>query len=361
MRKVLALSVRLIICGLLVTTQGCGRKTENSSTARKETYVVETVTVRPVTFRETLSATGTLRANEAVALQSERAGVVREIDIQEGRPIQKGGLLAKVDDSELQARLQRAEAQLALDQATERRQRELLARRGISESEYESSLANLNIAKAEVDLIRAQLAKTEIRAPFDGIVGLRQISPGSYVTPGTVLVSVQDVASLKLDFSIPERYLPLLRPGQDVTFRLAGHSEKFQGTIYALEPAIDVNSRSILARAMVPNPDGRLLPGLFAEVEIALDEKSNAILIPSLALIPGMSEHQVYVFQGGRAELRKVQVGLRTADAVQIVEGLKPGDRVITTGILQLRPGMKVEAKEAGVSTPQTAESADAS
>lgn len=349
----LAVSLAILVCA----TAGCGRKAKNSANAPAEIYVVETVTVHPTNFRETLTATGTLRANESVALQSERAGVVREIDIQEGRPVKKDGLLVKVDDSELQAQLQRAEAKLALDQATERRQRELLTRRGISEAEYEGSLANLNIAKAEVGLIRAQLAKTEIRAPFDGIVGLRQISPGSYVTPGTVLVSVQDIASLKLDFSLPERYLSLLRPGQNITFRLAGRSEAFAGTIYALEPAIDVTSRSVLVRATVPNPDGKLLPGLFAEVEIGLDEKTDAILIPSLALIPGMSEQLVYVHDNGQAAVRKVQVGLRTADAVQIVEGLNPGDQVITTGILQLRPGMKVQAREAGSSAAQPGKS----
>lgn len=339
-------SSRFFLVILACAVAGCGRKDKSSAGSPAETYVVETFTVQPVTFRETLNATGTLLANESVALRSERAGVVREINIQEGRPVKKDGLLMKVDDSELQAQLQRAEARLALDQASERRQRELLSRRGISEAEYETSLANLNIAKAEVGLIRAQLAKTEIRAPFDGIVGLRQISPGGYVTPGTILVSVQDVASLKLDFAISERYLSLLHPGQDITFRLAGRSEKFAGTIYALEPAIDVNSRSVLVRATVPNPDGRLLPGSFAEVEVALDEKAGTILIPSLALIPGMSEQLVYIHQDGRAAVRKVQVGLRTADAVQVVEGLHPGDQVITTGILQLRPGMKVQAKE---------------
>ena len=336
-----------LVIGLVALSLGCQRaetkKEANPGTSN--IFSVETYQVQPTLFRETLNATGSLRANESVSLQSERIGFVREILFEEGRPVKKGDLLIKIDDSELRAQLQRAEAKLAIDQITEQRQRDLLQRKGISQAEYDAVLANWNIAKAEVELIKAQLAKTEIRAPFDGIVGLRQISLGSYVTSGQSIVSLQDIDSLKLDFSLPERYLNFLRIGQAITFRITGRAEKFQGTVYAMEPMINMESRSIQVRALVPNPETRLLPGSFAEVEVMLDENKEALLIPAIALIPGLREQTVFIHNKGQVEVRKVEIGIRSTDKVQIVEGLSQGDEVITTGILQLRPGMKVQVK----------------
>ncbi len=298
------------------------------------------VVTRP--FNQSLRANGTLLPNEAVVLQSERSGFVTEILYTEGKPVPVGTILLRIDDTELRAELQRAEARLALEIATEQRQRGLLGQRGISAAAYDESLANLNIARAEAGLIRAQLAKTVIRAPFDGVPGLREVSVGSFLTPGTRIGTFQDVASLKIDFSVPERYRPFVQIGQSLKFRVAGQSGDFDATIYAIEPGIDVNTRSVLLRARVPNSEGQLQPGAFTEIEIALEEDPNAILIPSIALIPGLKRQTVFLYEEGKVVEREVAVGLRTADDVQIVEGLQPGDQVITTGILQLRPGMTV-------------------
>jgi membrane fusion protein, multidrug efflux system len=324
----------------------CGKRQEAS---RKPTsaasYLVDVVTVAPQPFRETLFATGSLLARESVQLQSERAGIVREISFDEGRPMKAGDILLAIDDSELRAQLDRAKAQLELASAAENRQRDLLKSRGISAAEYDQSIANLNIAKAEVALIESQLAKTKIRAPFDGVAGLRRVSVGTYLTPGTNICSFQDISSLKIDFSLPEVYLAYLKTGQTVSFRIGGRSDKYEATIIAIEPTVEVATRSLLVRATVPNDEARLLPGSFAEVEVMLGEIPEAILIPAIALIPGLKQQTVFVHREGKVEERKVQAGLRTADSVQIIEGLKAGDELITSGVLQLRPGMPVQVK----------------
>lgn len=305
-------------------------------------YVVRTEKIFPQRLKEALSATGGLHPWESIQLRTERPGIVREIAFVEGGKVRKGDLLVKIDDSELRAQLQRAEAELALAASSEKRQRDLLTKRGISSAEYEESLANLGIARANVELIRAQLAKTEIRAPFDGVAGLRNISPGAYLTPDTVIASFQDNRSLRLDFSVPERYLAYIKPGQKVEFEIAGRVGKHEAEIYAIEPTVEEQTRSLIVRAHVDNSDGQLVPGAFADVRVILEEIENALLIPPQALIPGLKQQSVYLYKDGVAEHRVVETGLRTNDAIQITHGLSPGEEVITTGILQLRPGMKV-------------------
>jgi membrane fusion protein (multidrug efflux system) len=345
----------LIIPALLGVVPGC-RKNEQagSNGATSAAFVVDVMPVTARPFRETLSATGSLVARETVQLQSERSGIVRDIRFEEGQPAKVGEILVVIDDSELRAQLDRAQATLKLGEVTHARQQTLLESRGISQAEFEQSQANLEIGKAEVALIESQLAKTRIRAPFDGVAGLRRVSVGTYLTPGTVICSFQDIHALKIDFTLPERYYGYLKLGQKITFRIAGRAEKFEATIAAIEPSVDVQTRSLLVRAEVPNDEQRLLAGSFAEVEVTLDEIKDAILIPSIALIPGLKQQTVFVYRDGHAEERKVQPGLRTADAVQIIEGLAPGDQLITSGVLQLRPGMKVEVK------PRTAQPASA-
>lgn len=335
---------RLHIIGI-VALLGCG-KPDAPRPAASTAYVVEVVQLTAQPFRETLFATGTLLANETVELPAQSAGVVKEVRFQEGQPVKAGDVLVVMDDSELQAQLKRTEAQLELATVAEKRSRQLLeAGTLIPEAQYDESRANLDVARAQAELTRAQLAKTRIVAPFDGMAGLRRVSIGAYLTPGTPVASLQDVSALKLDFTLPERYLPLLRGASNVTFRVAGHGESLPATIYAIEPAVDVSTRSLRVRALAPNEHQRLLPGSFAEVRVVLDEIPDAILIPPIALIPGLKEQRVFVHNAGKVEQREVHVGLRTSDALQIVEGLRPGEELIVSGILQLRPGMNVQPR----------------
>ena len=335
-------------CGVLAACDGpkTSRRPLTSSP-----FVVDVLPVQPRPFREALSATGTLVAHESVQVQAERAGVVKEISFEEGRPAKAGEVLVTMDDSELQAQLARARAQLDLASALETRHRNLLETKGISAADFDQTRANLAIANAEVKLIESQIAKTRIRAPFDGVAGLRHASVGTYLTPGTPVCSFQDVNSLKIDFSLPERYLTYIKAGQSVSFRVAGRSEKFEAKVAAIEPTVEVQTRSLLIRAKVPNENAQLLPGSFVEVEVVLEEIPDAILIPALALVPGLQQQTVFIHREGQVEERQVQAGLRTADAVQIVEGLKAGEEVITSGILQLRPGMKVQVNRIPRST----------
>jgi membrane fusion protein (multidrug efflux system) len=316
-------------------------------------FVVEVLPIRSQPFRQTLSATGSLLAREAVQLQAERAGVVKEILFDEGQLAKAGDVLVTIEDADLQAQLARAKAQLDFATTVEGRQRNLLENRGISAADFDQSRANLDIAKAEVKLIETQIAKTKIRAPFDGVTGLRNASIGTYLTPGTTICTFQDISSLKIDFSLPERYLGYIKTGQTVHFRVSGRAERFEARIAAIEPAVDVQTRSIIIRAILPNENTRLLPGSFAEVEVILSEVPDAVLIPSIALMPGLQQQSVFVHEAGTVALRKIQVGLRTADSVQVLDGLKVGDELITTGIQQLRSGMKVQVKKATV--PQDA------
>jgi membrane fusion protein, multidrug efflux system len=334
----------LIACAGTVSCRQSTDRPDRPATTTQ--FVVDAITLAPRPIRESLSATGTLLARESVDLRAERAGVVREIRFGEGQPVSAGEVLIVMDDSELQAQLARASAQLELATAVEIRDRSLFDTGAlISEAEYEQTLANLGVAGAEKKLIEAQLAKTRIRAPFDGIPGLRQISVGSYLTPGTSICSFQAIDSLRLDFSLPERYLAYVRTGQRVDFRIAGRLETFEAIVTAIEPGIDVATRSLLLRATAPNEGRLLLPGSFAEVEVVLDEIPDAILIPPIALIPGLQRQTVFIHQDGKVEERQVQTGLRTPDAVQILDGLRAGEELITTGILQLRPGMQVRVR----------------
>lgn len=335
-----------LVC--LCAVNGCKRKTDRAGTRPAASpYVVEVIQVQSRPYRATLSATGTLRARESVNLQVERAGIVTEINFEEGKPVKAGALLLAIDDSELQAQLRRAQAQLELATAVEKRDRELV-RSGnlISEAEYDRSLANLHVAQAEVELIKAQLQKMKIVAPFDAVVGLRNISKGAYVTPGTSIASLQDISALKLDFTVPERYLSQLRNAETVTYRVAGIVQSKKAKIDAIEPAVNVATRSLQIRAIAPNEGNQLLPGSFAEVEVLLDEIPDAILIPAIALVPGLKEQKVFVHRNGQVEERVVRVGLRTSDSVQIEDGLKPDEELVITGILQLRPGTKVQVKQ---------------
>ena len=341
---------------------GCEKRQETKVKGNANPpLTVEIARLQPQSFRETLTANGTLVARESVQLQSERAGIVKEILFAEGKLAKAGDVLLTIDDSELQAQLARAKAQLSLASTVEARQRNLLESKGISAAEFDQSRANLDIAKAEVKLIETQLAKTRIRAPFDGVAGLRNASVGTYLTPGTAVCSFQDVGSLKMDFTLPERYLGYTKPGQGVSFRIAGRAEVFEAVIAAIEPTVDVLTRTFQVRATFKNEGTKLLPGSFAEVEVVLEEIPDAILIPAIALVPGLQKQTVFVHRNGQAELRTVQVGIRSAATVQIISGLSAGEELITSGILQLRPGMKVqpkrvETKAAAAAAPPAAE-----
>jgi membrane fusion protein (multidrug efflux system) len=307
---------------------------------------VATYIVRPAVFSETISATGSLRADEAVELQAESSGRVVAINFAEGTHVHKGDLLLKLNDAPLRATLARATQKRELAQAQERRLSTLVAQKLVTQYEYDAIRSEVRVQEAEIELTQAQIAETEIRAPFDGVVGLRFVSLGAFVNANTRIATLQQLDRLKLDFTVPEKYATQIRPGNPVTFRTADGTS-FQGEIYAVDPRIDTATRTVLGRAVCRNDRGRLLPGAFASVEITLSQLKDALLIPAQAIIPGLDDRSVFVMQQGKAQRRTIQTGARTATTVHVLAGLSPGEAVITSGLVQLRAGQAVSAAAA--------------
>ena len=307
--------------------------------------------VEPTELTERLSTTGTVRANEEVEIVSEISGKVSSIQFEEGSRVAEGQLLLKIDDSELLAERQRALYRVELAERDEARQKQLLDDGVISRESYDVALGELNVLRAELQLIEAQLLKTEIRAPFNGIIGLRWVSPGSFLSPQTRIASLKDLDPVKLDFTVPEKYSALMKVGDGISFAVEGSNRTFQGTIYAVEPGIDASTRSLRVRARCPNSDGTLVPGAFANVDLVLRSVADALTVPSIAVIPELGGKKVFVYEDGLAQPRSIETGIRSHDEVQVTSGLVEGDIVITTGLLQLQPGAEVEIDEVETET----------
>lgn len=308
---------------------------------------VSVFTVRPAKLAETVSATGSLLADEGVELQAETNGKVVSIGFTEGARVRKGDLLVKLNDADLVATRARAKYRKELAVLRERRIKQLLKQGVARQEEYDTALNELNVQDAEIELTEAQIAKTEIRAPFDGVVGLRYVSEGSFVNAATRIATLQRLDRLKIDFSIPEKYAARVQVGNPIAFTVAGGSARITGRIYALDPRIDAATRTVLIRAICPNPDGRLLPGTFANVAVTLSEVADALMVPAVAVVPGLEEQNVFVLKDGKVERRPVQTGTRMENTVHILSGLAAGDVVITSGLQQMRPGQEVMADEA--------------
>ncbi|MGB3563262.1 MAG: efflux RND transporter periplasmic adaptor subunit [Thermoanaerobaculia bacterium] len=314
----------------------------------EERLPVRVETVEPGPLEELLITTGTVLANEQIDLVSEISGKVEEILFREGSVVEAGAVLVKLDTSTLSAERERARHRFELVQRQEARQQELLDEGLVSEDEYESTLSQLNVLQAELLLSEVELEKAEIRAPFSGIIGLRAVSLGSYVSSQTRLTTLQDIDPVKVEFSVPEAYARDLAVGDPVRFRIKGLDDEFLGRVYALEPAIDLETRSLTLRATAPNPEGTLLPGAFAEVRVAVREVSEALSVPAIAVVPELGGKKIFVLEEGLAQPRVVETGIRTDTRVQITRGLEPGERVIVSNIPRLRAGIAVEVEGEG-------------
>jgi membrane fusion protein, multidrug efflux system len=322
---------------------GAGKQASGQSGAAA--LAVSTFVVEPGAFAEKLNATGTLRADESVELQAETTGKIVSINFTEGARVRAGALLVKLNDADLRASLSRAQYRKQLAVLREKRIAQLLKQGVARQEEYDTALAELNVQDADIELTRAQIAKTEIRAPFDGIVGLRYVSDGAFITAATRVATLQRLDRLKIDFTLPEKYAGRIRPKSPITFSVAGGDRRFKGEIYAQDPRIDAATRTVVVRAWYDNPDARLLPGASASVELVLAELGEAILVPSVAVIPGLNETNVYVVgEDHKAERRAVEAGTRLESTVHILSGLKKGDVVITSGLQQMRPGQLIKA-----------------
>lgn len=299
--------------------------------------------VQPQPLQDAIRTTGTLLANEEVELRSEITGKVTGIFLKEGGPVKKGELLVKINDADLQAQLQKLQFQKTLAEDREFRLRQQLAADLTSQEQYDIALNTLNGLKADIEVVQTQITRTEIRAPFDGYVGLKYISEGSYLSPAVKVANLLNIHPIKIEFSIPEKYAGEVRPGNKISFTVQGSGGHYSGNIYAIEPKIDPVTRTLAVRALSPNPQRTLYPGAFADVQLIISEIPDALLIPTEAVIPELNGKKVFLYRKGQAKAAPVETGIRTPEEVQIVQGIAAGDTVITSGILQLRPGLAVE------------------
>ncbi len=294
-------------------------------------------------------AVGTVIASEMVDLRPEASGKITQLNIAEGRPVKKGQLLVKLNDADLQAQIRKTKASLELAQQSEQRLRKLLDVKGISQDEYDIVANQISGLKADLDFSQAQVQKTEIYAPFDGVCGLRSVSLGSYATPQTPIATVVQLNPIKIDFTVPDKYANQTRVGDDIIFSSEGGKSptpgaaSFKGKVYAAESQVDPVTRTLKLRAIAPNNQNLLHPGTFVRVDFNLKETDNALMIPTEALTPVLKGQTVFLCKNGVAVVKNVDIGIRTDTKVQIVNGVEPGDTLITVGIISLRPGQPVK------------------
>ncbi|MFN3760154.1 MAG: efflux RND transporter periplasmic adaptor subunit [Algoriphagus aquaeductus] len=308
---------------------------------------VSVVKLQKEALSNQLQVSGTILPNEAVDLKPEISGLVTRINFKEGQYVTKGTPLVYLNDDELQAQFQRLQYTQKLFETQENRQKQLLAREAISQEEYDIVLNQFNTALSDIKLVEAQLQKTVIRAPFNGILGLRQISEGSVINSANVIVSIVNIDPIKIEFSIPERYSSQVSVGAPIFFSSESSAEEVQGRVYAFEPQIDAATRTIKLRAESPNKGGKFLPGMFVKIRFVLEVKEDALMVPAESVIPELSGYKVFVVGAdGKAEQRMIEIGTRTDTHVQILSGLNEGDMVLTTGVMQVRQGMPIQPNQ---------------
>jgi membrane fusion protein (multidrug efflux system) len=341
------LTIIIILVIILVLIKVLFLKPENQgpppATGQKPSSAIATgYLAMPVILENNISSSGTVLASEEVELRPEMSGKLISVLFNEGTTVEKGALLAKMNDAELQAQLKKLNLQYKLAKEREGRVKGLLDIKGVSQEEYDVAANELETIEADMEYTRAQIAKTEIRAPFSGKIGLKSVSEGSFVSNTNVIASIQQTEMLKIDFSVPEKYAPLVKVGDTVKFSVESNKEKLLAKVAAIEPRISSQTRNIMIRALYENKSGSVYPGAFAKVEL-IASKKESFMIPTEALIPEMKGNKIFLVKNGKAFPQKVETGRRTDASVEILSGLSSGDTVITTGIMSLKPDTQVK------------------
>lgn len=315
---------------------------EHGDSKKKVQKKMDAFVVTPSLLTSDITVTGSLVAFDEVELMNEVAGRVVSINLPEGKPVAKGTLLVKLFDDDLQAALKKLEAQRAIQQRMVNRQKQLLQVKGISENDYEQSALQLNIINADIAQQRALIRKTEIRAPFNGTIGLRNVSVGAVVSSSTMLATIRTNDKIKLDFYVPEKYGSVITVGMPVNFTMYDNNASFTAKVIATEHGIENSTRNLKVRAMVSSSSKELIPGAFANVNLKLGENKNALMIPTEAIIPDEDNKQLIVANHGKAHFVNIKTGIRQSSKIEVVEGIAPGDTIITTGLLFLKEGAKL-------------------
>ena len=298
--------------------------------------------LKPHMLTDEILTVGKLVPDEEVQLTFETSGKITDIFFTEGTFVEKGTLLAKVNDSQLQAHLSRLEAQVPLAEDRVYRQSALLQRDAVSKEALEIVKTELATLKADIEQVKAQIKMTELRAPFNGIIGLRQVSVGAYASPSTIIATLTSITPIKIEFSVSERYARDVKKGTNLTFNVDGHITPFEAQVYATESSLDPETHNLTVRAIYDNKDQQLMPGQYTAIRLKQKEIADAISVPAEAIVPEMGKNKVFVYRNGKAEPIDVITGLRTDAEIQIIEGLQRGDTILTSGTLQMRKGSAV-------------------
>lgn len=313
----------------------------------KPAVAVDVIVACMKDFSSIVEVNGTVLSYEMVELHPEISGRITYLNIVDGAEVKEGTLLVRINDADLQAQLEQQKNQLDLAQKTEKRYRELLAVNGVNQSDYDVAVSQVNNYKALVNVLIAQIDKTVIKAPFSGKLGLRMVSPGAYVTPLTVISTLQETDRVKIDFTMPEVYAGLIKTGDTVMLQANSSGQPQKARVIALEPQINTSTRNFKGRALLLK--GILSSGSF--VKVILAKKNKGIVVPTNCIIPDAMSNMVILVKDGKAVFQNVETGDRTADQVELTKGVNPGDSVVVSGILFVRPNAKLKVKKARKST----------
>ncbi len=339
--------VVLLVAGIIVYNKVLHPKEDAAPTAQTgapKDISVSGFVVQPKNLENGILASGTLLANEEVELHADVSGKITELNLNEGSPVAKGTLLVKLFDADLQATLKKLNAQKETAEKTEQRLKQLLAINGVGQQEYDNARTQFDGIKADIEYTQAQISKAEIRAPFNGIVGLRNVSLGAYVSPTISIATLQQVDLLKVDFTVPEKYSSSVSKGNTLKFTVDGFAETFNAKVYAIEPRIDEATRTIKVRALAQNTKTKLFPGAFAKIDLGLKNIEGALMVPTQCIIPDARNKKVIVVKNGKADFRKVETGIRNESFIQITSGIEIGDTIVATALMYVKPnaGVKV-------------------
>lgn len=338
-----------LLCLTLLATLICSCKSgkpdpkQSGINKSKDNPPVEWTIVQPSVLQETITVSGKLIPFEATTLQPEVSGRVVKINLPEGKFVKRGTLLVKLFDDDLQAQLHKANTQLKIIEQQQQRQSELLKVAGISQTDYDQTTLSLASVKNDIEIYNVMIRKTEVVAPFDGTIGLRNISIGAIVTPATVLATIRADKQLKLDFSVPSKYSSQVNVGTKLIFTVQGKEELYNASVMASEKGIEAVTNNLNVRAIVTSKSGLLLPGEFTNIDLKLKQNDHALMVPTQAVIPQELTKQVILAQNGKAKFVTITTGIRREDNVEVVTGIKPGDTLVTTGILFIKPGSKIK------------------
>jgi len=337
--------ILLLLLGLTISCKEAKKTATPAAPAPAAALPVDVMVAEPSRLAANVEVPGSILAFEETEIHPEVAGRIVTLHLQEGGYVKQGELIAKLYDGDLQAQMRKLDVQLKIADQTEKRQAELLKIQGISQQEYDLSLLNVQSLKADMDIVKESIRKTETRAPFSGKLGLKNVSPGAYVTPSTALTTISQVNQLKIEFNVPERYSEKIKKGMSIQFSVEGNDNNYSASVIATQSAIEENTRSLAVRALVKGSTSALTPGSFAKVKMVLGEDNKALMVPNTVIIPQGRKKQIFLYRGGKAMPSDVVTGVRDSTNIQILQGINPGDTVITSAILFLRPGMDVQLK----------------